>query len=158
MTDPPPITQHGDGVLIRGPALALVYRALHALIIRYHRDGVAVSPLLNEARRIVYRATMSARGHEIDTTTSTESGCGGQYGDDLIDSAEAAALLGVSVRQARRLVAADPLLGGRCGSIWLLRRSAVLALAERRRNDKLPNGIPEYLAGGTTVGRTGGTQ
>ena len=101
MTDPAPITQHGDGVIIRGPALALVYRALHALIIRQHRDGVAVSPLLNEARRVVYNATMSARGHPLDQSPPSESQCDGQYGDDLIGVAAAARLLGLSERQTR---------------------------------------------------------
>ena len=120
--DAPPITQRGDAVIIQGErALALLYRACFALTLRNHRDGVAPPPLLHELARHLHRATMSARGHkDAPSPTSREAGSDGQYGDDLIGSAEVAALLGVATGgQARRLVAADPLLGVRRGSIWL---------------------------------------
>jgi len=84
--------------------------------------------LLHELRAALYRA-MSAGGHK-DADSPFEQQCyNGQCGD-LIDSAEAAHLLKVSRRQARRLV--HGLEGARCGSIWLTRRSAVLALAQER--------------------------
>jgi hypothetical protein len=43
MTDPPPITQRDDGVLITGEALPLLYWAVLALIARRHRDGLATA-------------------------------------------------------------------------------------------------------------------
>jgi uncharacterized protein YjbI with pentapeptide repeats len=70
---PPPITQRDDGVLIRGDALPLMYRACLALVARRHRDGLAASPLLQQARTTFYRATMSSHRHEDDTHTLAES-------------------------------------------------------------------------------------
>ena len=61
MTDEPPITQIGASVVISGPALPLLYRATLALIARRHRDGLAASSLLQQARTTLYRACMSAQ-------------------------------------------------------------------------------------------------
>ena len=60
MTDPPPITQRDGAVLIAGDALPLMHRACLALVARRHRDGLAASPLLNQARTTLYRATMGS--------------------------------------------------------------------------------------------------
>ena len=72
MTDtPPPITQDGTTVVIRGEALPLLYRAVFALRLRQHRDGIAPTPLLTEAIRVLYWATTSRSRHPLDATTLT---------------------------------------------------------------------------------------
>jgi len=79
MTDAAPITPTcHDGVLIRGAALPLMYRSTLALIARRHRDGLAASPLLLEACRILYRATLSQPRHNIAHLALAESRCTGQ--------------------------------------------------------------------------------
>ena len=56
--------------------------------------------------------------------------CSNGLDGDYLSIAGAAGLLGLSRRQVQRFAAADAGLPGvRCGSIWLLRRDAVLALA-----------------------------
>ena len=108
-----------------------MYRAVLALIARRHRDGLAASPLLQEAHRTLYRACLSAGGHE-DAPAPRHCQAAGRQDGDWIGIAEAAEVLGVSRRQTRRL-AANGLHGVRCGSIWVLSRSAVLALADERK-------------------------
>ena len=92
MTDPAPITQDGTTVVIRGEALPLLYRAVFALTLHQHRDGIAPSPLLAEALRVLYRATTSRSRHPLDATTLAPASCNGQHGD-LIGIAEAAEVL-----------------------------------------------------------------
>lgn len=53
--------QTADGVLLRGDALPLMYRACLALIARRSRDGLVQTPLLREVRTKLYRACMSAQ-------------------------------------------------------------------------------------------------
>ena len=134
MTDPPPVQQIAAGVLIQGEALPLMYRAAIALIARQHRDGLAASTLLHEARTAFYRATsVSQARHQVGDHAPAESCCTCQDGD-LIDTGAAANLLGLSRRQVQRL-AADPWggVGGvRVGGTWALDRGAVLALATAR--------------------------
>ena len=104
VTPEPAITQRDGGVLIRGDALPLMYRCTLALIARRHRDGLAVTPLLQKARTTFYRACMSPARHRDDAHTLAESRCAGQDGA-LINSAAAAHLLGLSRRQTQRLAA-----------------------------------------------------
>jgi len=77
---------------------------------------------------------MSFCGHDIWVDGATEPNWNGRGGDDWIDVAEAAAVLGVTRRQARRL--ALKLYGSgeasRIGNSWALKRSAALALARER--------------------------
>ena len=59
-----------------------MYRATLALIARRRRDGLAASPLLQQARTTLYRATvMSSRRHGIHDSPSPVSRCAGQDGD-----------------------------------------------------------------------------
>jgi excisionase family DNA binding protein len=137
MTDPPPITQDGDTVLIRGAALPMAYRATLALILREHRDGVTPSPLLHQLRRELYRATtMSPPRHKDAGHTTGGPCCNGQGASDWCSVGEASALLGISRRQVQRM-ATDRSGGGleaiRVGRTWALRKAPVLALAERRK-------------------------
>lgn len=55
MTDPAPITPCDGGVLIRGAALPMMYRAVLALIARRSRDGLP-SHDLQQLRTALYRA------------------------------------------------------------------------------------------------------
>ena len=137
---PPPITQVGGGVLIQGEqTLAALYRSVLALIQRRHRDGLS-SHDLTELRTTLFRAhqaAMSADGHKAAPPPEPRPSCNCHDSEQLIDIAAAARLLGVGKRQTRRLAAADDsLLGVRCGSIWVLDRAAVMALAARRKAAK----------------------
>ena len=67
-----------DGVLIQGEALPLLYRACLALIARRSRDGLAASPLLQQARTTFYRACMSAQRRKGAAYHLAESRCNGQ--------------------------------------------------------------------------------
>ena len=137
-TDPSPIVQRDGAVIIQGAAVPLLYRAVHALAISHRRDGVASPPLLQEARTVLFRATTMSPPRHKDAGNAAGGPCSnGQYGV-LIGSAAAARLLAMSRRQAQRLAAHDgDLLGAvRCGSVWLFRRDAVLALAARRKATK----------------------
>jgi hypothetical protein len=131
----PPITQDGGVVIVRGEALRVLYRATLALAARHHRDGLASPALLHALRAELYRASMSRSRRKLATAVDTPACCTCQDGDDWIGVAAASALLSVSRRQVQRLAEHDAgLLGARrIGSIWALRRSAVLALAERRK-------------------------
>jgi hypothetical protein len=136
-SEPPPVIHDGDCVTIQGEALVLCYRACLALVMRQHRDGVASPPLLHDLRAVLYRAVMSAPGHEIDTGAAALSCCGCRDGADPISVADAAALLRLSLRQVRRLAAENAVLGGRrIGHAWTLERGAVLALARQREAAK----------------------
>lgn len=131
---PGPVQQDGDSVTIRGAAVALMYRAVLALAARHHRDGVSSPPLLHELRAALYRAVMSATGHELVNALTSSACCDCQDGADLIGVAEAATILSVSPRQARRLAAQNVGLGGqRIGKAWALRRAPVLVLAAQRK-------------------------
>ena len=141
MTDPPPITQHDGVVIVSGDALGLLYRATLALAARHRRDGLASPSLLHDVRTALYRATttaMSAPRRELSNALDTSACCTCQNGDDLISVAAAARLLAMSRRQVQRLAVHDAdLLGARrVGSIWALRRSAVLAYVARRKAAK----------------------
>jgi hypothetical protein len=74
----PDITAHGGVVMISGEALALMYRATVALIQRHNRDGLAASPLLQQARTTFYRACMSAQRRKGAAYHLAESRCNGQ--------------------------------------------------------------------------------
>jgi excisionase family DNA binding protein len=142
VTDPPPITQHGDCVTIRGaPLLAATYRTTLAGIARRRADGLPSADLQQLAREL-YRAhtiATSRSRHELGAAAASASRSNGQDGANLIGAGEAAALLRLSRRQIQRL-AADRRRGGlggvRVGRAWAFDRSAVLALSERRDRDR----------------------
>ena len=90
-------------------------------------------PLLHQLRAELYRAVTSATGHELAGEIPAESCCNGQDGADLIGVSEAAGILSISPRQARRLAAQVGLGGVRIGKAWALRRAPVLALAAQRK-------------------------
>jgi hypothetical protein len=131
MATSPPITQVGRTVVITRQALPLMHRACLALVLRWHRNGLAPPPLLPQAIRTLGRAMSSAAGHEDADRAGVGASCGCQD-HDWIGIAETSDLLKLSSRQTRRL-AANGLHGVRCGSIWMLRRSSVLALTEERK-------------------------
>ena len=76
-----PSTHHrrtGAMVVLRGPALPLLYRATLALIARRSRDGLAAQPLLRLSRTTFYRACMSAQRRKGAAYHLAESRCNGQ--------------------------------------------------------------------------------
>ena len=93
-------------MLISGEALRLAYRAFFSLRLRQNRDGIAPTPLLNEALRVLHRACvelqMSPRRHFVADPSTPES-CSDGHDSDLVDSAAAAEILGVSRRTVQRL-------------------------------------------------------
>ena len=137
ITDPPPITQHDGVVTVQGDALPLLYRGVIALVARYHRDGLSSPPLLHILRTELFRASTSQPRHRLAKTLPAGSCCTCQDGE-LVSVAAAARMLSVGKRQVQRLAERDAeILGARrIGSIWALKRSAVLALAERRKAAK----------------------
>ncbi|NKS20860.1 hypothetical protein GS467_06500 [Rhodococcus hoagii] len=121
----PPIQQLGAAVLLQGSALTAARHAIRAAQHKRNRDGLVPSPTLVE----LDAALVSALGHpdvrdEVDLSPSVHE-------SDDITIADAAALLGVSDRQCRRLATQ---LGGRViGGRWLLDRQTVNDyLIERR--------------------------
>ena len=151
ITDPPPVVQHDGVVVVQGDALGLLYRAIHALAIWHHHDGIAPPPLLHHLRAALYRAATSPQRHEVASAVATSACSNRQGGNDLVSTGEAAALLTRSRRQVQRL-AADP-RGGlgaiRVGNTWLLSRSAVLARAMERDRDRRTDGVSRPLATAT---------
>lgn len=75
---------------------------------------------------------MSDHGHPVAKSFDAQSESNCQGAAELMSVAEAAAELGVSERQMRRL-AHD--LGQRVGASWAFNRIAVLALARAREKD-----------------------
>ncbi len=128
MTDPPPITQDGATVVVRGPGLPLLYRATLALIQRAPgRAGgfaaVAAGP------RVLDRATMSQQRHEDAPAPAPGSRSPGQDGSP-ISVAEAADLW---VEQAADAKARGHRYWRPPRSLDLGAGPAVLALAHERR-------------------------
>ena len=134
---PPPIIEHDGGVLIRGQALQLTYKAFFLCDCVDIAMASPPSPLLVEALRVVYRACKELQRsdlrHRSDRSPPPDPSCEGQNGD-LIGAGEAAFLLGVSRRQVLR-IAVNPrggLDGVRIGRTWAFDRAAVLALKATR--------------------------
>lgn len=76
------------------------------------------------AIRLHEQLSMAVDGHEIDSDTAESKP------EDLIDSKQAARVLGVSQRHIRRLHA--DLDATRCGRAWVFHRQAVLEYAEAK--------------------------
>jgi hypothetical protein len=122
----------GGGRVLLGPAGTLhIARALALAVRTARRDGIGLPAevaQLVEAVDAEAAEAMSARGHADvrDTAVLSESPA-----SELVSVEEAAVMLGVSTRQARRLV---PLLGGRkVGRVWTIDRREVAAHALRDR-------------------------
>ena len=146
------IEQRADSVTIRGaPMLSATYRAvLHAIARRRH-DGLPSSdlPELARALRRAHDEAVAHERHELATAAADQPRLNGQEPrDDWCSTGEASVLLGLSRRSVQRMARRDP--GGldsiRVGRTYLVRLAPVLALAaERRRNNKRPNGLSGQL-------------
>lgn len=102
-----------DVLLLTGDSITAVRYAVRVAIAARHRNGLPVHPLLAELA-----ASVTEPGR-----TDTEPAPTQQDHTEMIDTREAARMLGCSNRQARRLA---PLLGGRIiAGRWLLDRDAV---------------------------------
>ncbi len=130
----PDVQQLGDAVLIQGDALRALYIALHRAIRATSAAGHSPARL-QAIQQQIHRALttqMSDHGHPVAKSFDAQSESNCQGAAELMSVAEAAAELGVSERQMRRL-AHD--LGQRVGASWAFNRIAVLALARAREKD-----------------------
>lgn len=106
-----PVTRIDHAVILTGSALDAVAYAVAVAQRARHRNGLPPSRMLD-----ALAAAVTAPGH----ADALEDGPGDA---DTVTSDQAAELLGVSARTARRLA---PKLGGRLiGGRWLLDRQAV---------------------------------
>lgn len=84
--------------------------------------------VLQWCRRVALAWELSADGHESDGET------GELNQEELCDTAEAAHIMGVTERQARRL--ANDLDGRKVAGVWTFRRQAVVDYAEAKRDGR----------------------
>lgn len=125
----------GGGRALLGPAGTLHAARAFALAVRTaRRDGIGlpaeVAQLVEalDAEAAEAMSAMSAAGH---ADVRGEGELSESPASELVSVEEAAAMLGVSTRQARRLV---PLLGGRkVGRVWTIDRREIAAYALRGR-------------------------
>ncbi|UGQ58967.1 hypothetical protein LSF60_05495 [Rhodococcus pyridinivorans] len=118
----------GSALLLQGSSVLYVLRALKALIRAHAREQIAPPPevlaLLNACQAAVeHLETLSDSRHD-DTTSALVQQDSSQH----IGTKEAAAMLGVTQRQAQRLA---PTLEGRrlASGAWVFDRDTVAAYA-----------------------------
>jgi ABC-type dipeptide/oligopeptide/nickel transport system ATPase subunit len=132
----PAVQQVGGAVIVQGAeCLQHLKASVLALMREMQANGYAPPPALADLLIKAHAAGVSDNGHEFATYQLVQSDSNCQDASDWIDVAEAARILGVSERQARRL--AQNLSSGevkRIGNTRALRKAPVLALAERRRS------------------------
>jgi hypothetical protein len=133
MTDAPDVQQLGPAILIQGDALGDLYLCIVAGAPVMSRNGHSTARL-HAVKQHLGRALMAARGQSVADRVGAEQHSNCQGADDWMSIEEAAAVLTVTQRHARRLARIHQ-LGARVGSTWTLSRGAVLALkAERKLN------------------------
>ncbi|MGW4581945.1 hypothetical protein ACWELP_24950 [Rhodococcus aetherivorans] len=117
----PPVQRlAADVLLLTGPAVDALHYTVRVAVAARRRNGLPVPRAVAELA-----AALAAPGR-----TDTEPVAASHDSPDMIDTMEAATMLGCSNRQARRLA---PLLGGRLtGGRWLLDRAAVTQHIEGR--------------------------
>ena len=133
MSTDPPVSQRDGAVVIRTtPMLAAAYRAVLVGIARRRADGLP-SGDLQQLARALRRAHIDAMSQPRQPLADSipVGPCSNSHDSAYVDSAAAAELLGLSRRSVQRL-AGNGLDGVRVGSIWLLDRDAVMALARER--------------------------
>lgn len=141
MSELPLLGVDGPSVLVDARSAYLLRDALRAWVAHHQRAGAmrkvnAVAPVLEAWERAaaahaerVLAVPASARGR-ADAPAET---AGAESDAQVVGVAEAAALLGVSERQVRRLAATGALPGRLIGGAWVFEVAAVRgALAERR--------------------------
>ncbi|MCF8781246.1 hypothetical protein [Rhodococcus ruber] len=118
----PPIQRLADDVLLlTGDAVAALRYTVRVALAARHRNGLPIPGILAE----LAAATSGAGQSDIETKPAQ------QDSNDMIDTMEAARMLGCSNRQVRRLA---PQLGGRIiAGRWLLERTAVTEHIQGRR-------------------------
>ncbi|NIL74415.1 helix-turn-helix domain-containing protein [Rhodococcus sp. B10] len=126
----PPAQVHGETLLVQGPALALVHRAL--LLMAKHNERRPTTPTFELLSRTIRQAMDAqeamSRTRQRDTTsvaTQTELPLTEQIG-----TREAAEILGVTLRTCQRL--AGEIGGARCSSRWVFDRAVVQAYRAER--------------------------
>ncbi len=135
MTDPP--SRYVEGALVTGFAAY----ALHALMVsprvaeqldRMAQAQPWIRPELDAARRALRRAAAEyeALPVAVDGSAAEQLAEAAASSVHEIDTAQAAALLGLSERRIRQLAAEG--MGRQVGGRWLLDRGLVLAYGHRR--------------------------
>ena len=135
VTEGPHVLALGGGqVLLRGLAVVDAARLVEvAADLMRRRDGIAPPPRLQVLRRAlrVEAAAVAVRGHaDVRSSAELAESAVGSAADTLTTTA-AAAVLGLSERQVRRL--AGDLGGHRAGRAWLFDSDTVAAVAAQRR-------------------------
>lgn len=127
----------GDTIVVQGPeALSDLARCVLARIRLDRLNGA--SPARYAGLLAAIHTAMSESGHEDAEPAARQTHSTSQDGDDWMSTTQAAQLLGVTPRQARRL--APRMSGGvRVGNTWVFAKAPVLALAEQRKR-KAHNG------------------
>jgi hypothetical protein len=130
----PAVQVLGAGLLLQGSAVLNARRAVRSLIRAHQREQIAPPPevvaLLSACERAAENLeAMSASRHGDTTSSPAQQDSPSQH----IGTKEAAAMLGVTQRQAQRLAAT---LDGRrlASGVWVFDRDAVAAYL-RARNE-----------------------
>lgn len=113
-----PVVLSGSAVVLRGESLALVLDAVLRIANAKHRSGLPIGRYRDLAAALV-----AARGHESGHADMVSGPVFHAGEEPRIPLAEAAAALGKSTRQTRRLA---PKLGGRLiGNRWYVSETAL---------------------------------
>ncbi|MGE2835460.1 hypothetical protein [Mycobacterium sp. SMC-4] len=131
------VRQVGDTVTVRGRnALDDLARCVLARIQKDRLNGA--SPARYARLLAAIHTAMSSSGQQLAESADPQTHSNQQGEDNWMSTTEAAATLGITCRQMRRLA---PSIDGaqRIGNTWALRQAAVLALAEERHR-KARNG------------------
>ena len=118
-----------DRVLIGPEAAALVLSLVNGAERIARRDGIRLSPQLAYLREVL--RVVAVNGH----ADVHNEGIPAPWNEDEIDTQEAAEMLGVSSRQARRIVASGSLgATRRRGRMWLVSKAEVAAYVTQRED------------------------
>jgi len=126
MTTPPPVQVLTGALVVQGPALRDLYYLVSAGIRKASRTGYSTTRF-EGIRRAVREADASCT-RQGDVAEDAPWAHSTTDDETLIDTGEAAALLGVSRRTAQRLARKG--LGRQVAGRWLLDRSLVIAERE----------------------------
>lgn len=131
----PPVQQLGAAVLLQGQAVVDAYYLVSTGIRAAARNGYPTSRF-EAIQTAIQSAFMSSRRHDdvASVALQSHSNRDDECPVDPIGTAEAAALLGLSVRSCQRL--AKQGLGRRVGHQWVLDRGLVIAEAQRRKDQQ----------------------
>jgi hypothetical protein len=139
----PPVQQLGSAVLLQGLAVVDVYRlvALGLQVVR-QRDGITPPTRLRALERTLAAASEEFRRVSPPRHDDVAPAAEVALSDPVrrLTTAQAAVILGLSVRQVQRLA---PDIGTRCGRVFVLDQGAVEAYAAERAAEGKRDGMRE---------------